>query len=208
MSGNPPSRLTGIDVSHYQGQVNWGAVKAAGCAFAFAKATEGTGVTDPFFSANWSGMKAAGLARGAYHFFHPSGDAAQQAAHFLATVQLVTGDLPPVLDVETNDNVSNSVIVSGVQTWLDAVEPVAGVTPIIYTAASFWDAHLNDQFGAYPLWIAHYTAAPTPTPLPNGWSDWAFWQYSQSLNIDGVQGAADHDYFNGTADALQALAVK
>ncbi|MET0624507.1 MAG: GH25 family lysozyme [Pyrinomonadaceae bacterium] len=208
MSSDPQSRLTGIDVSHYQGQVNWPAVKAAGCAFAFAKATEGTGDTDPYFAANWSGMKSAGLARGAYHFFRPAEDAAQQAAHFLSTVQLAPGDLPPVLDVETSDNVSNSVLVGGVQLWLDAVEPVAGVTPIIYTAASFWDAHLNNQFGAYPLWIAHYTAAPAPSPLPAGWSDWTLWQYSQSLHVNGVAGAADHDYFNGTAEALQALCVK
>ena len=208
MSTSSPSRLTGIDVSHYQGRVNWSAVKAAGCAFAFAKATEGTGVTDPYFAANWAEMKAAGLARGAYHFFRPAEDAAQQAAHFLSTVQLAPGDLPPVLDVETSDNVSNSALVGGVQIWLDAVEPVAGVTPIIYTAASFWDAHLDNQFGAYPLWIAHYTAAPSPSPLPSGWTNWAFWQYSQSLHIDGVGGAADHDYFNGTAEDLQALAVK
>jgi len=208
MSGNPPSRLTGIDVSHYQGHVDWEAVKAAGCAFAFAKATEGTGVTDPYFAANWSGMKAAGLARGAYHFFRPAEDAAQQAAHFLSTVQLAPGDLPPVLDVETNDNVSNSALVGGVQIWLDAVEPAAGVTPIIYTAASFWDAHVGGRFGAYPLWIAHYTSAPSPAPLPAGWTAWTFWQYSQSLRIDGVGGPADHDYFDGTAEALQALCVR
>ncbi|MDQ3804114.1 MAG: glycoside hydrolase family 25 protein [Acidobacteriota bacterium] len=206
MSSNPPSRLTGIDVSHYQGRVNWEAVAGAGCAFAFAKATEGAGATDPFFADNWAGMKAAGLLRGAYHFFRPEQDAAQQAAHFLSAVQLQPGDLPPVLDIETSDGVLGSALVGGVQTWLDAVEPAAGVTPIIYTAASFWDAHFNDQFGRYPLWIAHY--APTPTPLPRGWSDWAFWQYSQSLHIAGVNGPADHDYFNGAAAALQALAVR
>jgi lysozyme len=208
MSSNPSSRLTGIDVSHYQGHVNWGAVRGAGCAFAFAKATEGAGDTDPFFATNWAGMKAAGLLRGAYHFFRSEQDAAQQAAHFLSTVQLGTGDLPPVLDIEIADGVSGAALVGGVQTWLDAVEPAAGVTPIIYTDASFWNANLNAQFGAYPLWIAHYTAAPAPTPLPRGWSDWTLWQYSQSLHIEGVNGAADHDYFNGTLDSLQALAVK
>lgn len=208
MSSNSTSRLTGIDVSHFQGHVDWQAVKAAGCVFAFAKATEGTGVTDPYFAANWAGMKAAGLLRGAYHFYRAQLPAEQQAAHFLSTVQFEPGDLPPVIDIELNDGVTGQPLVGGVQTWLDAVEPVAGATPILYTNTSFWNAHFNNQFGAYPLWVAHYTSAPTPAPLPNGWPDWTFWQYSQSLHIDGVNGAADHDYFNGTAADLQALTVK
>ncbi len=206
MSSNSPSRLTGIDVSHYQGRVNWEAVKAAGCAFAFAKATEGAGVVDPRFAANWAGMKAAGILRGAYHFYRAAQPTAAQAAHLLSTVRFEPGDLPPVLDIEVNDGVTGEALVGGVQTWLDAVEPVAGATPIIYTNTPFWDAHFNDQFGQYPLWIAHY--GPQPQPLPAGWTVWTFWQYSQSLTIDGVNGAADHDYFNGTAEALQALAVK
>ncbi len=205
MSTNPP-RLTGIDVSHFQGHVDWAAVKAAGCAFAFAKATEGAGVGDPFFAANWAGMKAAGLMRGAYHFYRAEQDAAQQAAHFLSNVQFEAGDLPPVLDIEVNDGVTGAALVGGVQTWLDAVEPVAGATPIIYTNTPFWDAHFNDQFSQYPLWIAHY--GPAPSPLPVGWTVWTFWQYSQSLSIAGVGGPADHDYFNGPLTQLQALAVK
>ena len=206
MSTNPPSRLTGIDVSHFQGRVDWAAVKSAGCAFAFAKATEGAGVTDPFFAANWAGMKAAGLMRGAYHFYRAQQDAQQQAAHFLSNAQFEAGDLPPVLDIELNDGVTGEALVGGVQTWLDAVEPVAGATPIIYTNTPFWDAHFNDQFSQYPLWIAHY--GPAPEPLPVGWTVWTFWQYSQSLTIAGVNGAADHDYFNGPLTQLQALAIK
>ncbi|HEV3469607.1 MAG TPA: GH25 family lysozyme, partial [Pyrinomonadaceae bacterium] len=87
-----------------------------------------------------------------------------------------------------------------------AVEPAAGAAPIIYTAAAFWNEHFNDQFGRYPLWVAHY--GPVPSPLPRGWSNWTFWQYSQSLRVGGVGGPADHDYFNGPAEALQALALK
>lgn len=208
MSSNPPSRLAGIDVSHFQGHVDWQAVKAAGCVFAFAKATEGTNVTDPFFAANWVGMKAAGLMRGAYHFYRAAEPAAQQAAHFLSTVQFEPGDLPPVLDIEVNDGVTGPPLVGGVQTWLDAVEPVAGATPVIYTDTPFWNAHFNNQFGSYPLWVAHYTAAPVPSPLPVGWSVWTFWQYSQSLHVNGVNGTADHDYFNGPLTQLQALAVQ
>lgn len=208
MSSNPPSRLMGIDVSHFQGHVDWQAVKAAGCDFAFAKATEGDAVTDPFFAANWAGMKAAGLMRGAYHFYRAETPAAAQAAHFLSTVQFEPGDLPPVLDIEVNDGVTGEALVGGVQTWLDAVEPVAGVTPIIYTNTPFWNAHFNDQFSAYPLWVAHYTNAPAPSPLPVGWTVWTFWQYSESLNINGVNGASDHDYFNGPLTQLQALTIQ
>jgi lysozyme len=205
MSSNPP-RLSGVDVSHFQGAVDWQAVKAAGCAFAFAKATEGAGIADPYFPANWAGMKAAGLLRGAYHFFRAEQDATEQAAHFLSTVQFEPGDLPPVLDIEGGAGVSGEGIVGGVQTWLDAVEPVAGVTPIIYTNTPFWDENFTDQFGQYPLWIAHY--GPEPSPLPRGWAVWTFWQYSQSLHVSGVNGPADHDYFNGPLSQLQALAVK
>src|SRR5918993_881303 len=133
MSSNSPARLAGIDVSHFQGHVDWQAVKAAGCDFAFAKATEGAGVTDPFFAANWAGMQAAGLPRGAYHFFRAAEPAAQQAAHFLSTAGFEPGDLPPVLDIELNDGVTGEPLVEGVQTWLDAVESAAGVAPIVYT---------------------------------------------------------------------------
>ncbi len=79
---------------------------------------------------------------------------------------------------------------------------------VIYTATAFWNAHLDNGFGRYPLWIAHYTGAATPAPLPEGWTDWTFWQYSQSLTINGVNGPADHDYFDGAAADLQALTAK
>jgi lysozyme len=204
MSSNSPTTfLTGIDVSHYQGAIRWDEVKAAGYAFAFAKATEGAGVVDPMFAANWNGMQAAGILRGAYHFYRAEQDAAAQAQHFVQTVHMADGDLPPVIDIEVNDGVVGAPLVSGVQTWLETVEQQTGVRPIIYTAASFWDAHFPAQFGQYPLWIAHY--GPHPTPLPGGWTTWAFWQYSQSLPAGGVHGAADHDYFNGQQSELLAF---
>lgn len=207
MSSNTATRLLGIDVSHFQGRVDWNAVKSAGCAFAFAKATEGAGEVDPYFHANWAGMKAAGLLRGAYHFYRAGEPAAAQAAHFLTTVQFEAGDLPPVLDIEVDDGVTGQPLVGGVQTWLDAVEPAAGATPVVYTNTPFWDAHFNDQFGQYPLWIAHYGVA-APSPLPAGWTAWTFWQFSQSLRVGGVGGPADHDYFAGTAADLRALAIR
>jgi lysozyme len=133
-------------------------------------------------------------------------DSAQQAQHFLSVVTLEPGDLPPFLDFEVNDGVTGSALVDGVRSWLDVVSRGLGVTPPIYTLTSFWNAHMNDQFGQYPLWLARYSSEPGP--LPEGWSEWTFWQYSQSLTISGVSGDVDHDYFNGSTDALQALTVR
>lgn len=206
MSSQPPAQtavVKGIDVSHFQGSINWAQVKGAGCSFAYAKATEGIGIVDPFFASHWNVMKEAGLIRGAYHFFRPAEDAAAQASHFVQTVSLAPDDLPPVIDLEVSDGVSNAALVEGVQTWLDAVEQQMGRTPMIYTNHSFWEAHMTAQFGRYPLWIAHY--APSPQPLPSGWSEWTFWQYSQSLGLAGVHGNVDHDQFNGSPDDLQAF---
>jgi lysozyme len=197
--------LQGIDVSHYQGNVNWNAVKNAGCAFAYAKATEGTSVTDAQFAANWSGMKSAGLLRGAYHFYHANQDSTQQAQHFLSVVKLAPGDLPPFLDFEVNNGVTGSALINGVQNWLDIVSSQMGVTPLIYTLTSFWNPNMNDQFGKYPLWLARYSSAPGA--LPEGWSNWTFWQYSQSLPMSGISGNVDHDYFNGSLSDLQGLAL-
>jgi lysozyme len=198
-----PTRVSGIDVSHYQGVVDWARVKAAGMAFAFAKATEGVSNSDAKFAANWSGIGDAGLLRGAYHFFHPSQDPAAQAAHFLSVVSLGAGDLPPVLDVETADAASNDAIQSGVKTWMDAVAAQTGRTPMIYASPGFWNQHLNDQFGLYPLWVAQYGVnAPK---LPKGWTNWNFWQYSQTGSVDGVSGNVDMDYFQGSMDDLTAF---
>jgi lysozyme len=198
-------QASGIDVSHYQGSVDWKAVKAGGVSFAFAKATEGTSSVDSMFETNWQGIKGAGVLRGAYHFFRASQDASAQANNFVQTVgQLTAGDLPPVLDVETTDGATDSAIVQGVNTWLNAVGQKMGRAPMIYTTASFWNAHLTGNYGGYPLWVAHYDVAQPN--IPSAWSDWAFWQHSQSGAVEGVSGSVDLDYFNGTyADLLAYL---
>jgi lysozyme len=198
-----PTRTSGIDVSHYQGVVDWIKVKATGIVFAFTKATEGVSNTDAQFSTNWAGIRNAGLVRGAYHFFHPAQDPAAQADHFVQTVALSTGDLPPVLDVETADSASNSAVQSGVKTWLDTVAARTGVTPMIYASPGFWNGRFTGDFSSYPLWIAQY-GVPAPK-IPNGWTNWNFWQYSQSGKADGISGSVDLDYFQGSMDDLHAF---
>lgn len=200
------SGVQGIDVSHYQGVVDWQEVAQNGMAFAFAKATEGITYVDPQLAANWEGIRAAGLVRGAYHFFEPNDDATQQATHFLSTVQLAPGDLPPVLDVETTGGVSDTEIWSGVTSWLQAVGQATGRQPILYTSPGFWSSHAPDlALTQYPLWLADYADQPT---LPDGWTSWLFWQYSQSGSCPGVTGAVDLDVFSGSFQQLQDLVQK
>ena len=151
---------------------------------------------------NWNGMREAGVVRGAYHFFYAADNAIDQANHFIQTVQAQTlkpDDLPPVLDIKITDGVSGTALVAGVKTWLEAVEKAFGRKPIIYTDPSFANEYLTDPaFGDYPLWIADY-GVQTPS-IPQGWQGkaWSFWQYSQSGTVNGIEGAADLDRFNGS----------
>jgi lysozyme len=200
--GAPRMTMSGIDVSHNQGVIDWAQVASGGVTFAFAKATEGLQFVDPQFASNWTGMAGAAIVRGAYHFFRPDDDPGVQAKSFLQVVQLQANDLPPVLDVEV-PSTTNASLVTPVQAWLDAVEAGCGRVPIIYTNASFWTAHLSAQFGRYPLWIAEYGV--TVPRLPAGWTQWTFWQHSQQGTSPGVPAAVDLDVFNGTQDDLSAL---
>jgi lysozyme len=197
------ARIQGIDVSHFQGSVNWQEVRQAGIKFAIAKASEGQTSVDPQFHNNWQNIKAAGLLRGAYHFFDAGVDGVAQARHFLQTASVGAGDLPPVIDVEAAASANNVTILQEVQNWLDTVEQALNRLPMIYTTASFWNSHLNHNFGNYPLWVAEYGAGVPK--IPAGWSNWQFWQYSQSGKVSGVAGSVDMDYFNGSYEDLLAF---
>jgi lysozyme len=211
-----PQVLSGIDVSHFQGAVDWAAVAGAGIALAYAKATDGGTGTDSRFAANWAGMKAAGVLRGAYHFFRPATAAEAQADHFVQVVgALAPGDLPPMLDVEETGTspeqwaaVAEDQRVQLVETWLDRVEAALGLRPILYTRAGFIEQYFPDPGDLVNdlLWVAHYTSKPAPS-LPPGWDDWTLWQFSETGNVAGVTGAVDLDRFNGTLDDLRALAL-
>jgi lysozyme len=194
------SQATGIDVSHFQGTVNWTEVAGSGVVFAFAKATDGITYVDPDFAVNWPAMQSAGLLRGAYHFYEPADDPTSQAQSFLSTVSLASGDLPPVLDVETL-GASAAELWSGVATWLQTVQTATGRPPLLYVAPGFWNDNSPDlALTSYPLWLADYASQPT---LPNGWSTWHFWQHSETGTVPGVSTTVDLDLFNGTLTQLQ-----
>jgi lysozyme len=191
--------IAGIDVSHYNGSVDCGQMAAGGVVFAYIKASEGKFTKDPLYANNYAGLGQNQIVRGAYHFFYPQLNAQAQASNFPSVVtQLTAGDLPPVLDVELSGEQSPSNIAAAMQQWLDNVQQSLGRTPIIYTSASFWNTALGGTaaFAGYPLWVAEYTSNPSPN-IPAGFSNYAFWQYSQSGSVPGIAGNVDMTGFRG-----------
>ncbi|HEX4962081.1 MAG TPA: GH25 family lysozyme [Thermoanaerobaculia bacterium] len=199
MSSNA-SEAQGIDVSHDQGSVDWAAVFQAGYVFAFIKATDGETYVDPDFAQNWSGAAAAGLLRGAYHFFRAEDSPQAQVNLFWQTVG-GNGELPLVVDVEESMGVANATLISNLTQFLAELQQLSGRIPMIYTDPSFWNGLGTSAFGAYPLWVAEYGA--TQPAVPSGWTNWAFWQHSESGSVSGITGAVDLDVFNGSLAALQ-----
>jgi GH25 family lysozyme M1 (1,4-beta-N-acetylmuramidase) len=198
--------LHGIDVSVWQGSINWDQVATSGKAdFAYIRIGDGLG-TDERFVDNWTEARRVGVPRGAYHFFRPNLDPLTQAQHFLDIVERGGGylpdDLPPMIDVEATGNQSASIITANMRVWMQTVEAATGKRPIIYTGSYFWDDNkLGDGFADHHLWTAHYTSADCPL-APNAWSSWLIWQYSSSGSVAGISGDVDMNRFNGSAEDL------
>ncbi|HET9826150.1 MAG TPA: GH25 family lysozyme [Chitinophagaceae bacterium] len=201
--------IHGIDVSKYQQLIAWDQVKAMQVksiklGFVFIKATEGISNVDPQFKRNWKRSKDAGMVRGAYHFFLSSKDGRMQAENFIKVVNLQTGDLPPVLDIEQTYGMSKDVIKSEVREWLNIVETNYNARPIIYTNIDFYKQNLGSDFDDYPLWVAHYYQPRQPRIK----RDWIFWQHNDNGRVNGVLSAVDFDVFGGDSAEFSQLLIK
>lgn len=195
----------GIDVSHHQKTINWNAVKFDSIDFVFMKATEGKNFLDPRFKKNWRKAYQKKFIRGAYHFYRPSVHSTVQAQHFIKTVQLASGDLPPVLDLEVTDNRPEKVIVDGVKNWLIMIEAHYGVKPIIYTNRDWYKKYVKGNFEGYAIWMAAYTTFPRPRL--DGEKKWIFWQYTNKGEVHGISGAVDLNVFHGSREELEELII-
>ncbi|QWF77675.1 lysozyme [Amycolatopsis sp. CA-230715] len=200
--------VAGIDVSSYQGNVNWQSYWNAGKRFAYVKATEGTGYRNPYFTQQYNGSYNVGMIRGAYHYGRPdvSGGAAQ-ADYFVAHGGGWSKDgktLPGTLDIEWGPNnacygLSQSAMVSWIKAFSDQYHKRTSRWPVIYTATSWWSqctGNRGDFSSTNPLWVARYASAPGT--LPFKWGFYTIWQYSSS--------PIDQDSFNGSIDRVKALA--
>lgn len=200
--------ICGIDVSHYQGNIDWEKVRNAEVnsnplQFVFIKATEGVSMIDDYFNDNFYQAKENGLVRGAYHFFSPKSSGKEQAHFFCRQVHLEEGDLPPVLDVESKGDLTPTQLKKEVLDWLNVVEAHYEVKPIIYTGYKFKVDYLNDKiFDPYPYWIAHYYVDKVEYQ-----EAWKFWQYTDRGVVEGIQKEVDLNIYNGSMYDLAKLRI-
>lgn len=199
-----PRYLEGVDVSHHQGAIDWAALAGDGVRFAYIKASEGGDHVDPRFAENWRAAGAAGLYRGAYHYFTRCRSGAAQAAHFLATVPPSREALPPALDLEHKGPCQAGPTLPDVaaeaQVFLDLVEAGYGKRPILYTTRAYHDAHLAGLAGER-FWLRALSGRPDFRE-----DAWVVWQHSSRGRRRGVAGPVDLNYFRGDAAALAAFA--
>ncbi|KAA0695526.1 glycosyl hydrolase [Neorhizobium sp. P12A] len=198
-----PKKLAvhGVDVSRWQGDIDWAKLQSQGANFVYIKATDGGDHLDPMFKENWRKAKEAGLKRGAYHFFYWCRTAGEQADWFIRNVPKEAGALPPVIDVEWNSEsscsqrISRARVLEKMQVFLDKLEKHYGQRPIVYTAPDFYRDNLRGELLNYPFWLRSVAAHPSKV-YPG--RKWLFWQYSGSGVSHGVDGHIDLNVFNGS----------
>jgi GH25 family lysozyme M1 (1,4-beta-N-acetylmuramidase) len=219
-------RASGIDVSRFQGTINWTSVKGAGISFAWAQATRGAYLTNVNFVANMVNGKAAGVLMGAYHYAFPATNSPSVEADYFWNLAgpYIKADgktLMPMLDMETFTGIVGATSYSDwANQWYNLVltkAAVAGVTikPVMYSSACSY-CNMNSSSSIFGSWVANYSGADPQTGTPwsacsscNLWGSgfWNFWQYSSSGSVAGITGAVDRDVFNGTTAQLSTWVV-
>lgn len=200
-------KIFGIDISQYQGDINWNEVNTINdqfpIDFVFIRATMGERNVDDRFEDNWDAIAKRANLRGAYHYFRPNENSVKQAKNFIKAVRLEPGDLPPVLDIEEmpKHQPMDSLKV-GLKRWLDEVESHYKVKPILYSGDKYFTDFLQREFSDYVLWIANY----------NFWIEdlkdhWNFWQFSEKGTVRGIKGNVDLNIFNGNIEELERLSI-
>lgn len=202
-------QVFGVDVSSYQGEVDWNVLARQGVDFAFIKATEGSSLADRRFAQNWANAQAAGVIVGAYHFFSYDSPGETQADNFIAQVPVVKGSLPPVVDIEFyGDKLKNpptrEEVKAILEPLLDRLETHYGQKPILYVTYRSYKWFIKGDYKDYPLWVTRPLLAPVS-------KDWTFWQYSHSARLEGYTGdeeRIDLNVFRGSLEELKVLTTQ
>ena len=193
----------GVDVSKYQGEIDWQAVKDSGVAFAFIKASEGADNVDSKFQRNWAAAKAAGVPHGAYHFVYWCRSPQEEIGNFKRIAPVEPDALPPVLDVEATPTsktckrtLYREEVLADMREMLEEMERHYGKKPIIYSSVDFYQAILHsDALAEYPIWVRSTKYHPA---VRYGARKWTFWQYRSDGSVPGIPGFVDQNAFRGT----------
>lgn len=205
---NHKGKVIGIDVSEFQGAVDWEEIEILEekypVQFVFIRATAGNDRVDRRFKENWNGAKENKIMRGAYHYYRPNENSIEQANLFIKTVKLQKGDLPPVLDIERlPKNQPLDSLKKGLKRWLTKVEAHYQVRPIIYTGERYYSDFLKEEFSEYLFWIANYNFYREKIE-----DDWLFWQFTEKASLTGIKHRVDVNIYNGDLEQLQFITVE
>lgn len=205
---NHKGKVIGIDVSEFQGKVDWEEVEILDekypVQFVFIRATAGNDRVDRQFKRNWEGAKENKIMRGAYHYYRPNENSIEQADLFIKTVKLQKGDLPPVLDIEKlPKNQPLDSLKKGLKRWLNKVEKHYQVRPIIYSGERYYADFLKEEFGDYLFWIANYNFYREKIE-----DDWLFWQFTEKASLPGIKHRVDVNIYNGDLEQLHFITVE
>lgn len=199
--------VRGIDVSEYQGEIDWNVISEQNVDFAFIKATEGSSYVDEYFNYNFNSAQKTDLKIGVYHFFSYDSAGQSQAEHFINTVPVFEEMLPPVADVEFYGDYSNNppdkeAVVNELTDFLTLLEEHYGIKPVIYATEKSYKMFIEGSFDEYDLWIRNVLRSPKSSHGDN----WLFWQYSDKGTMDGYNGEEkfiDLNVFNGSYEELE-----
>lgn len=197
--------LFGIDVSHYQGSINWIEMRTSGhpIEYVFIRATMGIDGEDLRFKENWANANHNNYIRGAYHYYRPNENSAKQFKNYANSVRLVPGDFIPILDIEEESRFGMENLRAGVLNWLKLAEAEYGVKPMVYTGLTFYHQHLKGHIDDYPLWIAAYSGRHRVNGVA-----WDFHQFTEKTIVKGIKTFVDGNDFIGSREELNNLLMK
>jgi lysozyme len=205
---NHEGKIFGIDVSQYQGTIDWENLEAIEeqfeIKFVVVRATAGSKKVDRNFKKNWKNLSSTVYIQGAYHYYRPDENSTDQAKNFIKNVKLRKGHLPPILDIEKMPKgQSMDKLKKGLQNWLTIVEKQFGVKPIIYTGEKYFEDFLQEDFPNYKFWIANYN--PWKEKIED---DYLMWQFTEKAKLHGVNELVDVNVFNGNVEDLKEVCIK
>ena len=194
--------IFGIDISHYQGKIDWGEMRTSHhpIEYVFIRSTMGVNGKDRHFKRNWKNAKKYNYIRGAYHYYRPNENSAKQFANFKSVVKIEDGDFIPILDIEKESRFGRKKLREGVLNWLKLAEKEYGVKPMIYTGLTFYLHNLKGYVNDYPLWIAAYSGKHRLKKV-----DWSFHQFTEKVSVKGIRATVDGNDFQGDMNELKKM---